>query len=121
MKILHVITSLVRGGAESHATELALGQADRGATVSVAYLKDRPYWRDRLLKAGVAVEPLNMARYGDPRPVARLRAIMRSLRPDILHAHMPPAEAYARLALPSAVLPKLSSSRVTRTMFSIVA
>ena len=52
-----------------------------------------------MVKAGVAIEPLGMARYGDPRPIARLRGTMRRLRPDILHAHLPPAELYARLAL----------------------
>jgi glycosyltransferase involved in cell wall biosynthesis len=99
MKVLHVITSLIRGGAETHLVELARGEVDRGVGVTVAYLKDEPYWRDALVKAGVAVEPLAMARYGDPRPIARLRAAMRCIRPDVLHAHLPPAELYARLAL----------------------
>ena len=101
MKVLHVITSILRGGAETHLVALARGQVDRGADVTVAYLKGEPYLRDALVKAGVAVEPLGMARYGDPRPIARLRSAMRRLRPDILHAHMPPAELYARLALAS--------------------
>ena len=99
MKVLHVITSIVRGGAETHLFELARGEVDRGVGVTVAYLKGEPYWRDALVKAGVAIEPLAMARYGDPRPIARLRAAMRCIRPDVLHAHLPPAELYARLAL----------------------
>ena len=99
MKVLHVVTSIIRGGAETHVVELARGQVERGAVVTVAYLKDEPYWRERLDKAGVAVVPLRMARYGDPRPLARLCAAMRSLLPDIVHAHLQPAELYARLAL----------------------
>jgi glycosyltransferase involved in cell wall biosynthesis len=99
MKVLHVVTSLVRGGAETHVVELARGELDRGVDVTVAYLKDEAYWRDALVEAGIAVTPLAMARYGDPRPIARLRAAMRCIRPDILHAHLPPAELYARLAL----------------------
>jgi glycosyltransferase involved in cell wall biosynthesis len=99
MKVLHVITSIVRGGAESHVVDLTRGQVDRGASVTVAYLKDEPYWHDALVKAGVAVKSLGMSHYGDPRPIAHLCAAMRSLRPDVLHAHLPPAELYSRLAL----------------------
>ena len=99
MKVLHVITSLVRGGAETHVAELAREQVDRGVDVTVAHLKDETYWRDSLVEAGVAIAPLAMARYGDLRPIARLRAAMRCIRPDVLHAHLPPAELYARLAI----------------------
>ncbi len=99
MKVLYVVTSLVRGGAETHVVELARGAVDRGINVTVAYLKGAPYWRDALVEAGVDIAPLAMARYGDPRSIARLRAAMRSIRPDVLHAHLPPAELYSRLAL----------------------
>ena len=99
MKVLHVVTSLVRGGAETHVVDLARGEVDRGVGVTVAYLKDEDYWRDALVEAGVDAMPLAMARYGDPRPIARLRAAMRCIRPDVLHAHLPPAELYSRLAL----------------------
>ncbi len=99
MKILHVVTSLVRGGAETHVVELAREQIDRGADVTVAHLKSGAYWRDALVEAGVAIAPLAMTRYGDPRPIARLRAAMRCIQPDILHAHLPPAELYSRLAI----------------------
>jgi glycosyltransferase involved in cell wall biosynthesis len=99
MKVLHLITSLVRGGAETHVVELASRQVDRGVDVTVAHLKEETYWRDALVEAGVAVAPLTMARYGDPRPIGRLRTVMRRLRPDVLHAHLPPAELYARLTI----------------------
>jgi glycosyltransferase involved in cell wall biosynthesis len=99
MKVLHVVTSIIRGGAETHVFELARGEASRGISVTVAYLKDEPYWRDALVEAGVVVAPLAMAQYGDPRPIARLRAAMRRIRPDVLHAHLPPAELYSRLSL----------------------
>jgi glycosyltransferase involved in cell wall biosynthesis len=99
LKVLHVVTSIIRGGAETHVVELARGQVNRGASVQVAYLKDEQYWHQALVKAGVEVTCLGMARYGDPRPIVRLRAIMRRFRPDILHAHLPPAELHARLAL----------------------
>jgi glycosyltransferase involved in cell wall biosynthesis len=99
MKVLHVVTSLVRGGAETHVVELARGEFDRGVDVSVAYLKDELYWREALVEAGIDIIPLAMAQYGDPRPIVRLRGAMRSIRPDIVHAHLPPAELYSRLAI----------------------
>jgi glycosyltransferase involved in cell wall biosynthesis len=99
VKVLHVITSIVRGGAETHLVGLACGQVARGANVTVAYLKGQPYWSDTLTKAGIAVEPLGLRTYGDPWPVLRLRALLHRVRPDILHAHLPPAELYGRLAL----------------------
>jgi glycosyltransferase involved in cell wall biosynthesis len=99
MRVLHVVTSLVRGGAETHVVQLARGQVDRGVDVSVAYLKDEAYWREALVEAGIDIIPLAMARYGDPRPIVRLRGAMRFIRPDVVHAHLPPAELYTRLAI----------------------
>jgi glycosyltransferase involved in cell wall biosynthesis len=98
MRILHVITTIDRGGAENHLADLAISQMGRDE-VAVAYLKGNGYWALRLQNAGVGVEPLGMARYGDPRPLFALRRLIRKWAPDIVHAHMPPAELYARLAL----------------------
>ena len=64
MRILHVITTINRGGAENHVVDLAVAQADRGADVAIAYLKGDGYWAKRLSAAGVRVEPLGLKRYG---------------------------------------------------------
>lgn len=98
-RILHVITSLIRGGAETHLADLVRGQIREGNDVSVAYLKGDPYWVPELRSAGVQVTHLDLGRYGDPRPATRLRRLIASTKPDLLHAHMPPAELYTRLAL----------------------
>ena len=100
VNVLHVITGVARGGAEGHLVELARGQVAGGANVTVAYLKgDCGYWTDVLKDAGVGVEALGLRWYGDPSPLLRLRTMIKRLGPDILHAHLPPAELYARLAL----------------------
>jgi len=99
MRILHVITTINRGGAESHLVELATGQAARGHAVAIAYLKGDGYWTERLRQAGIHVARLRLSRYGDLRPLLRLRRLLREWRPDLVHAHLPPAELYARLAL----------------------
>ncbi|NBX46755.1 MAG: hypothetical protein EBT22_06040, partial [Chloroflexi bacterium] len=40
LRILHVITSLARGGAQAHLLELIKGQQSLGHHVELAYLKD---------------------------------------------------------------------------------
>jgi glycosyltransferase involved in cell wall biosynthesis len=99
MRILHVITTINRGGAENHVVDLAVGQAERGIAVAVAFLKGDGYWAKRLGEAGVRVEPLGLKYYGALAPVIRLRRLLRDYEPDLIHAHLPPAELYARVAL----------------------
>lgn len=99
MRVLHVITSLARGGAENHLLLLAGGQVSAGHAVAVAGLKPPAELAAAFAAAGVAPHALGLRVYGDPWPVARLRALIRAFRPDIVHAHLPPAELYTRLAL----------------------
>ena len=99
MRVLHVISTINRGGAENHLADLAIGQASRGLEVKVAFLKGDGYWSTRLHAAGVQTEPLDLAYYGAITPIFRLRRLMSDWGPDLVHAHMPPAELYTRLAL----------------------
>ena len=99
MKIFHVITTLNRGGAENHLFALVRGQISRGLQVEVAYLKGDGYWKKELQQLGVAVHELELRCYGDVWPLIRLRKLLSASNPDIVHAHMPPAELYARVAL----------------------
>ena len=98
--ILHVITSIASGGAENHLFTLAQQQVNEGLRVTVACLRDG----DSRLKiafeeCGVAVMPLGLRCYGQWGPVRRLRDVLTELQPDLIHAHLPPAELYVRLAL----------------------
>ncbi len=67
--------------------------------MTVAFLKGDHYWKARLRDAGVRVEPLELTRYGAFAPAIRLRRLIIGSKPDLIHAHMPPAELYTRLAL----------------------
>jgi glycosyltransferase involved in cell wall biosynthesis len=98
-KILHIITTIRRGGAENHLFALASAQLAQGLDVTVAYLKGEGYWADALEAKGAKVCPLHLLRYGDPLPVLRLRRLIADINPDIIHAHLQPAELYARFAL----------------------
>lgn len=105
MRILHVITTINRGGAENHLADLVCGQLDRGAEVSVAYLKGDGYWTEKLASAGCPVVPLGLRRYGEIKPLFTLGKLLREFQPDIVHAHMPPAELYSRLAMMASGFP----------------
>ena len=100
MKILHVITGIDRGGAENHLLELVRHQRASGMGVTVAYLRGLGYWAETFRELGVKVHALGLRFYGDLRPLLALRRIVSRSDFDLIHAHLPPAELYARLALP---------------------
>jgi glycosyltransferase involved in cell wall biosynthesis len=97
--VLHVITSIRAGGAENHLLALAGAQARAGLPVAVAYLKDEPELAPGFIAQGVATIALELRRYGDPGPALRLARLIAERAPSIVHAHMPPAELYVRIAL----------------------
>jgi glycosyltransferase involved in cell wall biosynthesis len=99
MKILYVITDLIRSGAEAHLYELAKGLANLGHRVRVAYLKDKPYWKPDLEQLGIEVIDLKLKYYGDIAPIGLLKQHIQAFSPDLIHAHLPPAELYTVLAL----------------------
>lgn len=99
MKIFHVITTLNRGGAENHLCALIQKQVERGDDVTVAYLKGDSYWVKYLESQGVKVENLGLKYYGHLMPLKNLIYHIKNIDPDLLHAHMPPAELYSRAAI----------------------
>ena len=99
MRVLHVITGINRGGAENHLLDLVRHQRARGFAVTVAYLRECHYWAAALRELGAEVQHLGLRFYGDLRPLVKLRRVIGSGGFDLVHAHLPPAELYARLAL----------------------
>jgi glycosyltransferase involved in cell wall biosynthesis len=98
-ELMHVSTTLSRGGAENHVAELVRDQRSRGAAVTVAYLRGSGGWTDELVRLGAEVHNLELKFYGDLPPLLKLRRLIKRKHPLLLHAHMPPAELYTRLAL----------------------
>jgi len=99
INIIHCITTISRGGAENHLIEIIKGQLNLGFKISVVYLIGDGYWKETLEKHGVDVYYLNLKYYGQIRPILTLKDIINDIKPNILHAHLPPAELYSRLAL----------------------
>lgn len=98
-RILHLITAFDRGGAENHLADLIRHQRQTGMEVTVGYLRGRGAWAPAMRGLGVVVEDLALRFYGDPGPLVRLRRLLARGSFDLVHAHLPPAELYARFAL----------------------
>lgn len=102
MRILHVITTLDRGGAENHLVELATAQKSLGHDVDIAYLQGSGFWCSSLAFFDIASHPLK----GSSKKaidffisVIKLRHLIIRKKPDVVHAHLPPAEIVAYLSL----------------------
>ncbi|WP_423141284.1 glycosyltransferase [Parablastomonas sp. CN1-191] len=109
MHVFHVITTLSKGGAESHLADLTAGLAERGVRQTVAFLKGDGFWTAAMNARGIATIDLGAKRYADLAAIARLRAAIAAARPDLVHAHMPPGELYAVLALIGQDVPLVTS------------
>jgi glycosyltransferase involved in cell wall biosynthesis len=97
-KILHVITSTQTGGAENHLLALATALFKEGWISEVAYLKGREDLNQRFIDRGIPVYPLHLRPWFDMAALRRLVRLIRNRRPDIIHAHLFPAEVYATAA-----------------------
>ncbi|MBI2061628.1 MAG: glycosyltransferase [Nitrospirae bacterium] len=100
LRIHHVVTSLDLGGAEKHVASLAQAQARSGHRVCVTYLKGSGALRASLDQHGIHSESLGVNGWLRYSPIAQLNGALRKGNPDIVHAHLFPAEVYASLASP---------------------
>ncbi|MGH2351679.1 MAG: glycosyltransferase family 4 protein [Chloroflexota bacterium] len=106
LRILHVITSLARGGAQMHLLELMRGQKRRGHTLELAYFKDQEMVEDFLPVAGYPF-PLGMENLASAALLGRLWGLVSAVKPDVLHTHLLKADAYG------AVVGRFGPARVT--------
>lgn len=96
-RLLLVITTLDRGGAETQVAAIALGLRARGWDVTVASLLPPGAIGEQLRAAGLPVHSLDMVRgRPDPRSIVQLGRIIRRLRPEIVHGHMVHANLLCR-------------------------
>lgn len=92
MKITHIITCLIRGGAEGQLVQMALEQKRNGLNIEVIYLKENPYWLETLNKNGIKVHgPIfPEGNYLSIKGYKKLIDLLKN-KTDILHSHMPPS------------------------------
>ena len=105
LRVLHVITGLGLGGAESMLTGMLTEAPDETVEASVVSLLPGGPNAERLATAGIAVDDLGMTR-GWPSPVAirRLARRIRESRADVVQSWMYHADLAATAAL--ALLPR---------------
>jgi glycosyltransferase involved in cell wall biosynthesis len=105
MRVLHVMEATI-GGTRRHLVDLARAQARAGLEVHVAAasLRVPDFERDLQLleREGIGVARIPMLRAiapaSDRRHARELRALLRRLRPDIVHTHSSKAGALGRWA-----------------------
>ncbi len=99
IRILQVITSLDRGGAENHLLAL-LTHADRQAfDIETAVLCGEGELVPAFRQAGIPVHLLKARGHFDPLALARLVRLVRDGHFDIVHSHLFRADIYAGLAV----------------------
>lgn len=103
MRIVHVITRLLRAGSEENTVATCLGQVARGHEVTIIHGREwDPTWRDdlppsiKLVALGSMVHAITPRQ--DARAVADLRRLYRDLGADVVHTHQSKAGILGRLA-----------------------
>jgi len=95
LKVLHVITGLAAGGAESQL--LRIVRASRHDSAVVA-MYNPGVVAEQLRTDGFTVHDLDVQSSSDPRALQRLLKILRTERPDVVHTHLYRAGLFGRLA-----------------------
>jgi glycosyltransferase involved in cell wall biosynthesis len=95
MKVMHVITGLRTGGAE---TQLALLLRHTTASSVVVALANADEIADVIRRDGTDVYDLGMHSNHELRALARLTRLIRRHRPDAVHVHLYRATLYGRVA-----------------------
>ena len=99
MIIFHLITSLDKGGAESHLYSLIKKQVQNKLSVYVFYLRGNGYWKKHLNKMGVKVFKLNVYNNFDfiglLNAYNNLRTYIKKIKPKVVHAHLSSMELLA--------------------------
>ena len=99
IRVLQVITSLERGGAENHLLAL-LTHADRdGFEFEAAVLRGEGELVSTFRDAGIPVHLLKARNRLDPLALSRLVALLRRGKYDIVHSHLFRADIFAGLAV----------------------
>lgn len=102
-RVLHVATTLDRGGAE-HALLALAGAFRRGSRaerwrLDVVYLKGPGELADAFTSLGVTVHALGVAGLRAALARSRLAAVVRAVRPDVVHSHLFKADVLAASVL----------------------
>ena len=106
LRIVHVLTRLLRAGAEENTVATCRYQAERGHEVYLVHGRDfDPRYAEeigstvRCIELPEMVHPISPS--DDLRALRALRRLYARLRPDVIHTHQSKAGVLGRLAAPS--------------------
>ena len=91
MKIIHLISSIDKGGAETHLYSLIKKQVEDNFEVSLIYLKGNDYWRKFYKKLGVKTYKLNYySKFNlfNFFTILKIKKIINTINPNIIHSHL---------------------------------
>ena len=101
MIVFHLITSLYKGGAETHLYSLIKKQVEKKLTIYVFYLRGNDYWKKHLNKLGVKVYKLNVNNnfnfIGLIKAFIFIKHKIIKIQPKVVHAHLSTMEIIAAL------------------------
>ena len=106
-RLLLIIPTLVRGGAEKQLVMLAKGLPREEFEVHVCVLTHTGPYQQELEASGIAVNVIGKRAKLDPICYWRLRQYIKRLQPDIVHTWLFAANAYGRHAARSAGVPHI--------------
>jgi glycosyltransferase involved in cell wall biosynthesis len=111
MRVLHLLTTLDRGGAEAQVAALCRALAARGRVEpSVAYLKGNGELAADLLASGIPVAEAG-------RNPWRLAALIRERRPEVLHTHLFQADLLGAALARRSGVPALVSTKHNEDLY----
>ena len=92
MNIIHIITTLDRGGAENQLVQNLLFQSKKGLNVTVLFLKGNGYWSDCLRQKKIKVYGPFFYKSYYLNPISIISFLKRIFKSNgIIHCHMPPS------------------------------
>ena len=101
MKILHIITSINRGGAENHLYDLTNIQRNNKHKVHIIYFKGDSYWEEKLKSSGISTTFLSikgpLAFFKFLLNIIKINSFLKNFNPDIVHCHLSLSEIHGLL------------------------
>lgn len=114
VRVLHLITELDVGGAETAMALVASGCKARGIDVEAASLRGPGPIGERLAREGIPVHAIGMRGAWDVGAIGRVRRLIEERRPDVLHTHLFHATLIGRLAVRGGALQRTDSGVCVR-------
>jgi glycosyltransferase involved in cell wall biosynthesis len=111
LHVTHVIHDLRPGGAEHVLVDMTPLATEAGIELSIVSLLplDRYDFARRLVEARIQLISLDLVGWWDPRGPRRLREVVDTTRPDVLHSHLKHADVVAGRVAKAAGIPHVST------------